>query len=43
MFWGDRSGKIHDPFGYRWTLAAHVRDVSPEEMSAAAEAWSQQA
>lgn len=39
MFWGDRSGKIHDPFGYRWTLASHVRDVSPEEMDAAAKTW----
>jgi PhnB protein len=41
MFWGDRSGKIHDPFGYRWTLASHVRDVSPEEMDAAAKAWAE--
>lgn len=39
MFWGDRSGKIHDPFGYRWTLASHVRDVSQEEMDAAAKTW----
>jgi hypothetical protein len=30
---------VRDPFGYRWTLAAHVRDVSPEEMEAAAKDW----
>ena len=39
MFWGDRSGKINDPYGYRWTLASHVRDVSQEDMEAAAKAW----
>jgi PhnB protein len=41
MFWGDRSGKVNDPFGYRWTLASHVRDVAPEDMDAAAKAWSE--
>ena len=30
MFWGDRMGTIQDPFGYSWTLATHVADVSPE-------------
>ncbi|MCW1884840.1 VOC family protein [Luteolibacter flavescens] len=42
MFWGDRSGKVNDPFGYRWTLASHVRDVSPEEMDEAAKTWAEQ-
>ena len=32
QFYGDRSGTIIDPFGYQWTLATHVEDVSPEEM-----------
>lgn len=32
QFWGDRYGQIRDPFGYRWGLAQHVRDVSPEEV-----------
>ncbi len=32
MFWGDRTGCLKDPFGNYWTLATHVRDVSPEEM-----------
>jgi len=41
MFWGDRSGKLNDPYGYRWTLASHVRDVSQEDMEAAAKAWSE--
>src|SRR5690606_34553049 len=36
-FWGDRYGQIEDPFGHRWSLAAHVRDVSPEELQQAAQ------
>jgi uncharacterized glyoxalase superfamily protein PhnB len=32
MFWGDRMGQFKDPFGLRWTLATHVKDVTPEEM-----------
>lgn len=34
MFWGDRYGQVTDPFGHQWSLATHVRDVSPEEMQA---------
>ena len=32
MFWGDRYGVIEDPFGHRWSVATHMRDVSPEEL-----------
>jgi len=32
MFWGDRFGKLTDPFGHRWMLASHIEDVSPAEM-----------
>ena len=32
MFWGDRFGKLTDPFGHRWMLATHIEDVNPEEM-----------
>lgn len=39
QFWGDRSGKIEDPFGYRWGLATHIEDVSPEEMDRRAKVW----
>jgi PhnB protein len=35
MFWGDRYGQVQDPFGHRWSLATHTRDVNPEEMRAA--------
>lgn len=35
MFWGDRYGKIEDPFGHHWSIATHQRDPSPEEIAAA--------
>ena len=35
MFWGDRYGKLEDPFGHQWSVATHLRDVSPEEMQQA--------
>ena len=33
QFYGDRSGQLVDPFGHVWTLATHVEDVPPEELS----------
>jgi PhnB protein len=32
MFWGDRIGRLEDPFGHRWSLAQHIEDPTPEEM-----------
>ena len=32
QFWGDRYGKLEDPFGHHWSVATHVRDVRMEEM-----------
>jgi PhnB protein len=32
MFWGDRFGKLTDPFGHSWAMATHKEDVAPEEM-----------
>jgi uncharacterized glyoxalase superfamily protein PhnB len=32
MFWGDRYGKLTDPFGQQWGIATHVEDVAPEDM-----------
>jgi PhnB protein len=42
QFYGDRTGEITDPFGYRWTLSTHVKDVSAEEMQRGAAAREQQ-
>jgi len=36
MFWGDRHGQIEDPFGHRWNISQHVRDVPHDEVVAAA-------
>ena len=35
QFWGDRYGLVTDPFGHKWSLATHVKDMSPEEMQRA--------
>jgi len=35
MFWGDRYGVLTDPYGHCWSMATHVRDVTPEEMQVA--------
>jgi PhnB protein len=37
MFWGDRYCKLEDPFGHHWSVATHIRDVSPDEMQQAAQ------
>lgn len=38
MFWGDRYGRIEDPFGHQWSIATHVRDVSADEIQQAVSA-----
>ncbi len=35
MFWGDRYGVLVDPFGHRWAVATHIRDVSAAEIEQA--------
>ena len=35
-FWGDRYGKLTDPFGYEWSIATHQVELSEEE-------WNQRA
>lgn len=32
MFWGDRYGVLEDPYGHRWAVATHVRDLTPEQI-----------
>ena len=32
MFWGDRYCQLEDPFGHRWSVATHIRDMSAEEI-----------
>src|SRR5437867_4774939 len=39
MFWGDRFGKLADPFGHEWSLGTHKEDLSPEEIDRRAKAF----
>ena len=36
MFWGDLHGQLDDPFGHRWNVSHHLRDVPYDEVVAAA-------
>jgi len=38
-FWGDRYGKVRDPFGYVWGIATRIKDMTHEEMAAAGREW----
>jgi PhnB protein len=38
MFWGDRCGRLTDPFGHSWLMATHIADVTPEEIKKRAQA-----
>ncbi len=37
QFYGDRAGSIEDPFGHRWYVATHTRDLSMAEIKRGAE------
>jgi PhnB protein len=36
VFWGDLHGQLEDPFGHRWNISQHLRDVPHSEVVAAA-------
>jgi uncharacterized glyoxalase superfamily protein PhnB len=38
QFWGDRYGVLSDPYGHRWSMGSHMKDMTPEEMHKAGEA-----
>jgi len=42
QFWGDRYGQVVDPYGIRWSLGTHIRDVTPDEMKKVMEDMSKQ-
>jgi PhnB protein len=35
MFWGDRMGTVMDKWGLQWTLAQHMKDLTPEQIQKA--------
>ena len=38
-FWGDRYGKVTDPFGHEWGIATRVKELTPAEMDKAGKEW----
>jgi PhnB protein len=32
QFYGERSGRLEDPFGHIWIVSTHIEDVTPEEI-----------
>jgi PhnB protein len=42
QFWGDRCGMFIDPHGYRWTVATHKEDLTPQEMQQRQDAFMKQ-
>lgn len=39
QFYGDRSGYLRDPFGHLWSIATHKKDLSPDEVRKAGQAF----
>lgn len=39
QFYGERGGRLRDPFGHQWMMSQHIEDVSPEEMNRRASAF----
>ena len=31
QFWGDRYGKLTDPFGHHWSIGSRIEDLSPAQ------------
>jgi PhnB protein len=42
MFWGDRYGKLQDPFGHQWSVATHKEDLTPEQIRQRGEEFNKQ-
>ncbi len=32
QFWGDRYGKLEDPYGHHWSIATHKHDYTKDEL-----------
>lgn len=37
VFWGERFGRVRDPFGHEWGIATQIKEMSPEEIRAEAQ------
>ncbi len=36
MFWGERFARVRDPFGHEWGIATKIREMTVDEIKAAA-------
>ena len=36
MFWGERFARVRDPFGHEWGITTHLREMTNEDIQAAA-------
>jgi PhnB protein len=34
QFYGDRAGRLRDPFGHQWILSQRITDFSPQDVAA---------
>ena len=41
-FWGERMGKVEDPFGFQWGIATRTEVLSKEEVAKRGAEWMQQ-
>ena len=42
QFYGDRGGRLRDPFGHQWMLSTHIEDVSREELDRRMQAFAEE-
>ena len=42
QFYGDRAGRLRDPFGHQWMLSTHIEDIDRDEIDRRMQAWSEQ-
>ena len=42
QFYGDRGGRLRDPFGHQWMLSTHIEDVDRDEIDRRMQAWAEE-
>lgn len=43
QFYGERSGRLADPFGHLWIVSTQIEEVAPDEMKRRLDEWTKQA
>jgi PhnB protein len=42
QFYGDRGGRVRDPFGHQWMLSTHIEDVDRDELDRRMQSWAEE-